>query len=67
MAESKHILNTELFEIAFENEWMYIGLHKRGEANFSKWVNDAPLTYTDYLPGQPEFGSLTTEPCYVSW
>jgi hypothetical protein len=52
---------------AFETQWMYIGLHKRGEANFTKWVNEAPLTYTDYLPGQPEFGTLNSEPCYISW
>ncbi|XP_059468847.1 macrophage mannose receptor 1-like [Neocloeon triangulifer] len=32
---------------------MYIGLTMEGMQNYSAWVNGTPLTFTDWLPGNP--------------
>jgi hypothetical protein len=54
--------NTDLVD-----SWVWIGLHRRGETNFTKWINNAPLNYTEYLPGQPEPGLWEAEQCLITW
>lgn len=48
-------------------ERIHFGLQKRGEANFTKWINELPLNYSVWLPGQPEPNLLATEECGMSW
>jgi hypothetical protein len=53
---------TELVDV-----WVWIGMHKRGESNYSKWINNAPLNYTEWLPGQPEPFLWDAEQCVITW
>jgi hypothetical protein len=53
--------------IGYFTENVYFGLHKRGDTNFTKWINSVPLNYTTWLPGQPEPNLFATEECASTW
>ena len=74
--KGKHILSLGALQklranniptIDFVDNWVWIGLQRRGETNFTKWINNAPLNYTEYLPGQPEPGLWEAEKCTLTW
>ncbi|XP_065336762.1 macrophage mannose receptor 1-like [Cloeon dipterum] len=35
------------------NNWVYAGLNKIGQTNYTKWENGAALTYSGFPPGEP--------------
>lgn len=38
---------------------VYIGLTKKGDTNYTKWNNAAPLTYwTGWKPGEPAWPTI---------
>ncbi|XP_059474426.1 macrophage mannose receptor 1-like isoform X2 [Neocloeon triangulifer] len=45
--------------------YMFSGLTKIGETNYTKWANGAPLTYLDWPPGEP--AQFPSEECMIFW
>ncbi|XP_065335607.1 macrophage mannose receptor 1-like isoform X1 [Cloeon dipterum] len=46
------------------DNWVYTGLNKIGQTNYTKWENGAPLTYRSFPPGEPS--GFASEDCMLN-